>query len=162
MYRDELAVDIGLIDAVLLRDDHVGNLLPFDTQRIERVVLSRAEPDAIGMSPIGGLLAEVSAADDWGLDVRLERAQASGGFRVPVSPGLFAPVTVRAHDKVAFDVPVTFKGPGVVALDGDRDLKLGLGEHVTLRLRRDGPWALDAKRIMRWAVAQGMMRHLLS
>ena len=58
--------DIGLIDAVLLADDKVGNLLPFDAQRLRRMVLTRAEPNAIGMSPIGGFIDPVYAADDAG------------------------------------------------------------------------------------------------
>lgn len=44
--------DVGLIDAVILRRDHVGNMLPFDPERIDRLLLTRAEPGAVGMSPI--------------------------------------------------------------------------------------------------------------
>ncbi len=172
VYRDATPIDFGLIDAVLLRDDHVGNLLPFDTHRIERIVLSRAEPDSIGMSPIGGLLREVSAADDYGLNLSLDRSalqdqsvsalKAAGGFAAPVSPGLFASVVVRDCEPLDFDVPVAMTGPGVVALDGDRDIKVRQGEQVSVRLRRDGPWVLDAREVMRWSVAQGIMRDLLS
>ena len=43
--------DVGLIDVVLLKDDFVGNLLPFAAEKIQRLLLSRAEPNAVGMSP---------------------------------------------------------------------------------------------------------------
>ena len=43
--------DLALIDAVLLVDDSVGNYMPFEPARLRRLVLARAEPTAVGMSP---------------------------------------------------------------------------------------------------------------
>jgi hypothetical protein len=146
--------DVGLIDAVLLLRDHVGNLLPFDADRIDRMLLTRAEPDAIGMSPIGGLLHPVYADADAGLLVRMGPGRS---FRAPVSPGLFRDVSVASTTSVPLDTPVTFAGEGVLALDGDRDHKIPAGAELSLTIRRDGPWVLDAGAAMRWAVAHGIM-----
>ncbi len=146
--------DLGLIDAVLLRNDHVGNLLPFDANRLARLFLSRAEPEAIGTSPIGGLIDPVGAQDDAGLLVEMGPGKR---FAAPLSPGFFKEVAVRSATRIAFDVPVPFRGPGVLALDGDRDHRLREGDHATITLRRDGPWILDIGRAMRWAVAEGIM-----
>ena len=157
--------DVGLIDAVLLRDDHIGNLLPFDPQKIERMLLTRAEPDGIGMSPIGGLLQEVCAAEDAGLLVDLQPQAAVGSpgrFIAPLSPGLFAPVVVNELAQVPLDEVVSFSGPGVLALDGDRDHKIVAGAELQVCVRRDGPWVLNAQPIMRWAVAQGIMQGVLA
>ena len=152
------ATDVGLIDAVLLHQDHVGNLLPFNTDKISQIVLSRAEPNSIGMSPIGGLIQAVHAEDDCGLLVQVEnKDERLPSFKAPVSPGLFQNVRVKSVDKITFDVAIPFRGPGVIALDGDRDLGLKEGEHGTVTLRRDGPWVIDIERTMRWAVAQGKM-----
>ena len=146
--------DLGLIDAVLLRNDHVGNLLPFNANRLARLFLARAEPDAIGTSPIGGLIDPVSAQDDAGLLVEMGPGKR---FAAPLSPGFFKDVSVRSATRIAFGVPVPFRGPGVLALDGDRDHWLREGDHATITLRRDGPWVLDIGRAMRWAVAEGIM-----
>ncbi len=146
--------DVGLIDAVLLRDDHVGNLLPFDPARLVRILLTRAEPTAIGMSPIGGLLNRLSAADDEGLLVEMG---AGIRFKAPLSPGLFREVEVQSTTRVGFGEVVPFQGPGVLALDGDRDHKLGAGMHASIALERDGPWLLDVEQAMRWVVAQGII-----
>jgi hypothetical protein len=147
--------DVGLIDAVLLREDHVGNLLPFDADKIEQLVLTRAEPDAIGMSPIGGYIDPVYAADDCGLWLRL----GEGGPRIkaPLSPGLFKDVQIAQIERVDLDEIRIFEGPGVVALDGDRDLKLLDGEQMRVSIRRDGPFVIDIEAAMRWAVSQGIM-----
>ena len=146
--------DVGLIDAVLLRGDHVGNLLPFDPQRLARMLLTRADPSAIGTSSIGGLLEVVSAADDEGLLVEMGTGMC---FKAPLSPGLFREVEVRSATRIGFGVSVRFQGPGVLALDGDRDHKLGEDMHASITLARDGPWLLNVERVMRWAVAQGII-----
>ena len=146
--------DLGLIDAVLLREDFVGNLLPFDAGKIDKLMLTRAEPDAVGMSPIGGMLKVVAAQDDAALLVEMG-AGSLPPFSAPLSPGSFQRVQVRSVAQVALDVPVLFSGSGVLALDGDRELALEGGAEVTAR--RDGPWLPDIAAAMRWAVAQGII-----
>ena len=155
--RGEVVQDVGLIDAVLLLRDHIGNLLPFDADRIPQILLTRAEADAIGMSPIGGLIEEVLEHEDAGLLVQLGDGEQSQRFLAPVSPGLFRPVTVRSTTRLPLATPVLFNGPGVLALDGDRDYKIPAGGGLSVVIRRDGPWILDASAAMRWAVANGMM-----
>lgn len=145
--------DVGLIDAVLLADDHVGNLLPFDAARLRQVLLTRAEPDAIGVSPIGGYLDVVESGDDCGLLLEMGQGR---DFLAPLSPGLFRRVSVARHARIPLDTPVLFPGPGVLALDGDRDHKLTrVGASVTIR--RDGPNVFDVARTMRFAVREGMI-----
>ena len=68
------ADDLALVDVALLVNDHVGNLLPFDPSQIRCIVLSRAEPAAVGTSPIGGLLEPAGPCDDWGVAVDLARS----------------------------------------------------------------------------------------
>ncbi|MCZ6710054.1 MAG: NAD(+)/NADH kinase [Gammaproteobacteria bacterium] len=146
--------DVGLIDAVLLKRDFVGNMLPFDARRINRILLTRAEPNAVGTSPIGGLLDVVEAADDEGLLVEMGHGVE---FSVPLSPGAFQRVSVRSLTRVPLDMPVVFRGPGVLALDGDRDHKLAADGGLTVCIRRDGPNVVDLDAAMRWVVGQGII-----
>jgi len=134
------STDVALIDAVLLRDDHVGNLLPFAAEKIAQLLLARAEPEAVGMSPIGGYLDVVNESDDCGLAVHLGAAGTadSATINVPLSPGLFGAVTVTSHQRVPFGASVIFRGPGVLACDGDRDHKLVADAVAHAQLRRDG------------------------
>ena len=150
----EVVEDVGLIDAVQLRNDHIGNLLPFDAQRIERILLTRAEPDAIGMSPIGGFIDVVDAAEDCGLLVEMGPGRK---FRAPLSPGLFRELSVRDVTRIPFGMPVTFSGPGVLALDGDRDYRLSATRSATITIARDGPRVFDVSAAMRYAVGHGMI-----
>ncbi|MGA1370456.1 MAG: NAD(+)/NADH kinase [Pseudomonadales bacterium] len=153
--RYGLAVhDLGLIDAVLLRRDHVGNLLPFDAERIDRLLLTRAEPCSIGMSPIGGLIDPVDASQDAGLLVEMGPGIS---FAAPLSPGLFRTVSVRRVSRVALGEPIDFEGDGVLAFDGDRDHRIPSGHRLTLTIRRDGPWVIDIARAMEFAVREHLI-----
>ena len=152
--------DIGLIDVVLLRRDHVGNLLPFDADRLDSMLLTRAEPNSVGMSPIGGFIDPVYAHNDCGLWVQMGR---DGQIvRAPLSPGHFRDVAVSHTRRTEFGEVLTFNGPGVIALDGDRDHMLREGETASVTLRRDGPRILNVEGIMRWAVGAGMMASVIN
>lgn len=137
--------DIALIDAVLLQRDHVGNFLPFDPARIDRVVLTTALPDAVGTSPIGGLLHPVSAAEDAGLVLDCGKGKR---IHAPISPGLFRHVSVKAWRVLSLGEVVALEGPGVIALDGDRCWRLDAGARAQVRLSRTGPRRIDVSRTM--------------
>jgi len=148
------STDVGLIDAVLLRNDHVGNLLPFDPARLGMILLTRAEPDAVGMSPIGGYLDVVEEGDDCGLLVELGPGRR---FEAPLSPGLFKYVSVAGVQRIPFGMNVLMRGPGVLALDGDRDHKLTEATSAHIRIERDGPWVVDVAAAMRHLVRDGII-----
>lgn len=140
--------DSGVIDAVLLRNDHTGNLLPFDPDCIAALVLTRAEPAAVGMSPIGGYLDPIGFADDCGLALRLGSGRA---LHAPISPGLFRTVHVSACERLPFGMPFEFAGPGVVAFDGDRVRELAAGETAQVTVQRNGPAVIDVGQCIRLA-----------
>jgi hypothetical protein len=144
--------DLALIDAVLLADDHVGNLMPVDAHRIRDVVLARAEPTAVGVSSLGGLTLPCGAGDDFGVALRCG-AHAGGGrpLWAPISPGLYRTVHVEEARALSLGETVEVKGPGVLAFDGDRERELAGGQRARLAVRRDGPRVLDVAR----ALAQG-------
>ena len=138
--------DLGVIDAVLLRNDSTGNLLPFDPDRLAALVLTRAEPGSVGMSPIGGYLDPVGFDDACGL-----------ALHVPVSPGLFGTVRVSLCGRLAFDDVFLFEGPGVVAFDGDRLYTLGEHDTAQVTVRRDGPLVIDVGRCIGLAAQRGLL-----
>ena len=145
--------DSGVIDAVLLRRDSTGNMLPFDPDRLAALVLTRAEPWAVGMSPIGGYLDPVGFDDECGLALRCGSGQA---LHVPLSPGLFGTVRVSLCERLSFGTDFSFEGPGVVAFDGDRLHTLVQGESAQVTVRRDGPLVIDVGRCIGLAAQSGV------
>ncbi|MDA0978730.1 MAG: hypothetical protein O3B72_09245, partial [Proteobacteria bacterium] len=139
--------DIALIDAVMLHDDFIGSLMPFDADKLGKIVLTRAEPASIGISPIGGFMVPTGHHDDRGVVAECG-PDADNWINVPLSPGLHADVGIHAVQPLALGEPVTFEGPGILAFDGDRTLKLQAGETATATVLRDGPFIIEAERVM--------------
>ena len=150
--------DLAVIDAVALADDSLGNLLPFEPVKLRRLVLARAEPAAVGMSPIGGLLQPCGAADDFGVEVQCAGSDTPGSKPVlaPVSPGLFRRAHTTGVRKLALGERVSIEGPCLLAFDGDRTRELAGGERAALWVDRDGPWVIDASRTLRVAGERGV------
>ena len=154
--------DLALIDAAFLVDDRVGNLLPFDPEKIRRVVLARAEPAAVGISPIGGLLLPCGVVDRYGVEVTCVSAHTHPmpeGVRpllVPISPGLYRTVHVASVRRLPLSERVTVTGPGILAFDGDRVHTLQGGQSAELRVVQDGPRVIDAPLALRLAAQRGL------
>ena len=151
--------DVAVVDVAYLADDFTGNMRPFDANKLRRVLLTRAEPDAIGMSPIGGFLDVVEADDDYGLLVNMAEEPAAAGNRqiyAPLSPGLFRTLSIASAERVPLAASVPFEGQGVLALDGDRDHKLNSQRSASVTVRRDGPRVVDVAAAMRYAVKHGL------
>jgi hypothetical protein len=151
------ADDLALIDAVHLVDDSTGNLLPFDPARMRSLVLSRALPWAVGMSPIGGLLHPATDSDDFGVVVRTTAPDGGGRpLLAPISPGLYRKVHVADSGRLDLGERVEIVGPGILAFDGDRERRLDEGQRAWLRVERNGPFVLDARRTLAEAAARGV------
>ncbi len=151
--------DLALVDVALLEGDHPGSLLHFDPARLRHLVLTRAEPTAVGMSPIGGLLEPAGERDDWGVEVRCSAPEAGGeALLVPVSPGVYQYAYPTEWRSVPLGEALTITGPGVVAFDGDRQRQLEPDETVRLRIQRDGLRVIDERRTLELASRRGFYR----
>ncbi len=151
--------DLALVDAVFLADDSLGNLMPFDPERLRALVLARAEPSAVGTSPIGGLLEPCGAGDDFGVGVRCgQEGPGREPLLAPISPGLFRIVHVSEGERLAFGEVVEWEGPGILAFDGDRERELEAGQRAWLRVERDGPRVIDVARALESAARSGAFR----
>jgi hypothetical protein len=60
-------------------------------------------------------------------------------------------VNVTDYRTVELGENVQFAGPGVLALDGERERGLKPGQIATLRVLRDGPWVIDVEKALNLA-----------
>ena len=68
--------DLALIDAVAMDGRFVGARAIWNVEDVREVVLTRAQPDAIGMSAVGGMVTSVTAEDDCGLHLEIGEGEA--------------------------------------------------------------------------------------
>ena len=148
---------LALVDAGLLVDDFLGSLVALDPAKLRTLVLARAEPASVGLSPLGGLVLPCGRGDDYGVEVRCSRGGAGGrALLAPISPGIYRTAHVAGVRRLALGEAVEVKGPGVLAFDGDRERALAAGERAELRVVRDGPWVIDVPRALALAAERGL------
>lgn len=149
--------DLALIDAVGVRDRFVGSMDLFDPETMATLVLTQAEPTAIGFSSIGGRLHPLTAADDGGVLVQFASpSKARHQLIAPTAPG--------HHERIGYDEArpltlgerVTVTGPMILAFDGERKVELKPGTTAELWIERDGPRVIDVRRVMASAAAAGL------
>jgi hypothetical protein len=147
----------ALVDVAITAADRVGSGAVWDTTSIRELFLSFAEPDAIGLSAIGGHLHPIGRGEPSGLAIALgEPAVAT--VRPPIGPGLVESVDVRSISAMSPDSPVAVRSPGgVVAVDGERLFRFGPDDRPTVTLRLDGPWVVDATAALAYAATHGLV-----
>jgi hypothetical protein len=151
------SASLALVDAGLLVDDHLGSLLALDPAKLRTLVLARAEPASVGLSPLGGLIEPCGRGDDFGVEVRCTRGGEGGrALLAPISPGVYRTAHVASVRRLALGETVEVKGAGVLAFDGDRERALAPGERAELSVRRDGPFVIDVARTLALAAARGL------
>ena len=153
---DDERLDLALIDAVLSRERFVGARALLEPAQLDTALLTRAEPAAVGITAIGGLLHPLPPDAEGGLLLRF----GPGGERVqaPIAPGLYKTVEVAECRTVAADEAVAAEGPGVLAFDGERDRSLKPGQSIELKVDRTGPWVVDVRRTLELAARKGLFR----
>ncbi|MEZ5559012.1 MAG: NAD(+)/NADH kinase [Pseudomonadales bacterium] len=157
--------DLALIDAVLTADRFVGSRALLAPEQLRLALLTRADPAAVGMTAIGGLLAPLAERDEGGLLLHLGAAPGAADaapactIHAPIAPGLYRSVAVRRWQHTAAGKPIQVRGPGVLAFDGERERTLKPGQLATLSIERDGPRVVDVARTLRLAAEGGCFRH---
>ena len=153
--------DIALVDAVISTDRFIGARALWKMENLAAVYLTFADPQAIGLSAIGGLLQPVGRREPGGLaitlsdDPLLRRVQ----LLAPIAPGMVRPVGIAHWEAMPAKQPFTVAlGAGVVALDGEREMTFDSGDRVQLTLIENAFPTVDVAACMQFAACNGLLR----
>lgn len=149
-------VDQALVEVALVSSSFVGARAVWQADTVRQVFASRAQPDTIGMSAIPGVVHPVGSSDPGGVIALVSRDGREA--RVPIAPGNFVPVGIKQVTAMRPGIryPVAQDRPAVLALDGEREITLHVGDEAEVRLELEGPWIVDVSRTLLRAVDDGM------
>ena len=153
--------DIALVDAVISTDRYIGARALWKPEALSAAYLTFADPQAIGLSAIGGLLQPVGRRDPGGLAVQLGHHPQPAALRLlaPIAPGMVRPVAIAHWQAMPADQPfAVLQQGGVVALDGERELAFDAGDRVQITLRENAFPTVDVARCMHIAACEGLLR----
>ena len=154
--------DIALVDAVVSTDRYIGARALWKTESLAAVYLTFADPQAIGLSAIGGLLCPVGRREAGGLAIQLsdDPAQRRLVLSAPIAPGMVRDVGIAHWEQMPagreFSVALQ---AGIVALDGEREMAFDRGDRVRISLRENAFPTVDVARCMQIAAELGLLRH---
>ncbi len=152
--NDDEVRDIALVDVVVSAERFVGARALWKPEHLRRIFVTFADPEAIGMSAVAGLLQPVGRQDSGGLTLEILPGGAEPAICVtaPIAPGMLRKIRIggveRMHAGRAVRVEET---AGTIALDGERELEFGPGDRVSVTLREQAFHTVDVSRCMRTA-----------
>lgn len=157
VFVNDRMAEIALIDVVVCTELFVGSRALWDPSCIREIVLSRAEPDCIGMSSIGGLLNPIGPRDPQGMYLRLGKGNTS--VLAPVGPGLIRKVETREYRLLSPGEEVILEPAAcTIAVDGERQIEVYADQKVSVRLTHRGPCVVDVQRCMHEASRCGILQ----
>ncbi|MDD5324839.1 MAG: NAD(+)/NADH kinase [Polaromonas sp.] len=153
--------DIALVDVVISTDRFIGARALWKMESLTAVYQSFAEPQAIGLSSIGGLLQPVGRRDPGGLAIMLSDDPALRRLQLlaPIAPGMVRPVGIAHWETMPANQPfIVAQRAGVVALDGEREMTFDSGDRVQITLRENAFPTVDVATCMQFAACHGLFR----
>jgi len=146
--------DMALIDAVVLEQPFIGARAVWKLSEVKQVICTRAEPDSIGLSCIGGSICPIGPEDDHGLYIKLGEGNLKA--RATVLPGIIQEIGIQEFKLIELGEEVEpAPKPCLIALDGERELRVNTGDKVKVRVNRDGPHVVDINKTVKKAATQG-------
>lgn len=150
-------IDIALIDAVVLDNHFIGSRAMWNVEGVRQIVVTRGEPHNIGISSIGGNLAPIGAYEGRGLSV--DFGQNSSSVLAPVAPGIIIPVPFEKFREIQIGETVKIEHvPCLIAVDGEREIRIQEGEEALIRLTFEGPMVINVKAALAEAATKGYFR----
>ena len=151
--------ELAVVDVSVSDHRWVGSKALWRPDTLDQIFVAFADPDAIGLSSVAGLLRSVSRRAAYGLRVDLvppERARLT--LRCPIAPGLMMPVGIEGSCEIQVgEVQNLRLKQGVIALDGERELAFNSDLGLTVRLDDLGPLTIDVDYVMARAAQDGLL-----
>lgn len=131
-------VDIALVDIAVVRSGVRGALAVWNVEDIYSALVTGARADVIGLSAIAGAVAPQGQA------VRVMLGRGGRIVRAAIAPGIVPDIPIEDVQEIAVGHPVPLGPPGaMLALDGERELRLDAERPLFARLTDQGPWVVD-------------------
>lgn len=165
--RDGQMIDLALVDVVVSEDVFIGSRAIWDMSKVRELVLTRASPSTIGLSSVGGSLFCPRLDRQHGVYIQIGGGERTAGgeslveLTAPIAPGLVETMHITQFRllEIGASVPVHSK-PSILALDGEREVKVGAHDNVEVALSERGPTLIDMRRTMESATRHGLLTRI--
>ena len=150
--------DMALIDAVISDDEFAGAKAIWDPKKMKHIIVSRCHPASIGFSAVPGAYHIVEDSDPFGYAVAL--GEEGIPVKAPIAAGILTPMFIKDKRQLALGEKYTVfvDKPCMIALDGEREVKLFAGDQADFIVTDDGPWRVLPRKALSKAQKLGWFR----
>jgi predicted polyphosphate/ATP-dependent NAD kinase len=151
--------ELALVDVCVSTVAHVGSRALWQPATLRELYCAFAEPHAIGLSSIAGLLHPAGRTTPDGVVVRLAGVGPTPQtVLAPIAPGVVTPIGVWHAGPLDIGRPYSVGlERGTIAVDGEREIEFGPSTPVTVTLAPDGPWVLDVRAVLAAAAQRRLL-----
>jgi predicted polyphosphate/ATP-dependent NAD kinase len=139
--RSAIVYESALVEAALINTAFVGARAVNDPSSIRWVVACIANPASTGLASIAGRVHPVGRDEAGGVVILLGAGHRQ--VRVPLAPGTFSTLSIESVQPIALSTPVSLRGGGVLAFDGERTVPVSAEARITVSIGRAGPRMID-------------------
>ncbi len=152
-YADRALVDVAFCPFV-----YTGTKAVWKRESLRRIVVTQCHPASIGFSALLGCAYTILPEDDYG--AAADFGDGRTNVRAAVSAGVVSDFRLEREQAVPLDEKLTYvmDYSGMLALDGEREVKFRRGDTVELVLTRQGPNKVDIKKTLLLAQKAGYFR----
>ena len=150
--------DIALIDVVFSNCVYSGSKALWSRDDIQRVMVTQCHPASIGFSAVAGSQIIVGPEEEAGAVA--ECGDGTPNTKVSLAAGVITPLSVTSARRIALgeELVCQMKGSGMLALDGEREVRYAAGDELRLRLTRNGPLRVDVRHTLAAAQQKAFFR----
>lgn len=150
--------DMALIDAVISDDEFAGAKAIWNPAKMRHIIVTRCHPASIGFSAVPGAHRIVDESDPFGYAVEL--GDTGIPVKAPIAAGILTPMSIINQRELPIGqvYTVVAEKPCMIALDGEREVKLFAGDRAEFVISDDGPWRVLPRKAVSKAQELGMFR----
>lgn len=143
-------VDNALVDISVFAGQNIGSRAVWVTDQLLQVAVTRASPTNVGFSSIIGKFHMIGKDEPFGASVVIKETSRCYQVQSIISPGIICDVCISEFFKIDPDRSFNFidERPAVIALDGEREIVLGVDDIAEFKLDLQGPNILDYQKVM--------------
>ncbi|MBU2547690.1 MAG: NAD(+)/NADH kinase [Proteobacteria bacterium] len=150
LWRDGELADIALVDVVVSAASFTATRAVWDASTILEIFLTRAEPNHIGFSAVGGHICPLPPGSGKGLHILIGPGERR--VRTPIAPGLICWLDIASHRVFGPGEEIAVShSPAMIALDGEREFGVAKDQRLTVRINLEGPLVVDIDRVLEGA-----------
>lgn len=155
IYRNDIFVDIALMDAVISDEWVVGAKAIWDMTQIKQIIVSKCHPASIGFSSIIGVNQCIGPQDDFGGSIILNQ-EGKNHFYAPIAAGKIVAISADEVEIMHLNQPLNWQAAykGIIAVDGEREIKFEKGDQLSFHIVRKGPIHVDVKKTLETALKE--------